>query len=227
MIISKKKNSNNVENIDETNEKSVLDAMMKKFTEKYRSQISDQFYYISKTEHECPQCQRVLKYSSLIHYACGLYPERATKYLDRKDIDVIDLFKHYRKKRLYVDENEQCNFCGQVQNDINRTKIFYTCPPNIILQIDYSRWDSFKLTINEYINLAEFVQLKNMLPTNYMLMGAIFTEMKEGEPRKYVSYTRDSNNQWKYFNGTSFIDSNFNELQNHSHLKALFYSATS
>ena len=222
-----KKNSNNEENIDETNEKSVVDAIMKKFTERYRSQISDQFYYISKTEHECPQCQRVLKYSSLIHYACGLYPERTTKYLDRKDIDVLDLFKHYRKKRLYVDENEQCNFCGKVQNNINRTKIFYTCPPNLILQIDYSKWDSFKLTINEYINLAEFVQLKNMLPTNYMLMGAIFTEMKQGEPRKYVSYTRDINNQWKYFNGTSIIDSNFNELQNHSHLKALFYSVTS
>ena len=219
-----KNNKNEEENIDETNEQSVVNAIMKKFTEKYISKISEQFYYISKTEHECPECQRILKYSSLIHYACGLYPERATKYLDKKNLDVIDLFKHYRKKRLYIDENEQCKYCNKVQKDINRTKIFYTCPLNLILQIEYNKWDSFTLTINEFINIAEFVQMRNMLQTNYMLMGAIFSETNSGEPRKYVSYSRDMNNQWKFFNGNSIVNSNFNELQNHKHIQGLFYT---
>ena len=213
--------------VDETNEKSVMNSIIKKFSEKFLSKISEQFYYISKTELECPECQNVIKYSALIHYACGLYPERATSYLNKTDLDVIDLFKHYRKKRLFVDENQNCQFCGKVQKNINRTKIFYTCPLTLILQIEYSKWDKFKLTINEYMNIAEFVQMKNYIQTNYILMGAVFSEMNNGESRKYVAYVRDNTNNWKYFNGNSITNSSFNELQNHSHLKALFYTVTS
>ena len=213
--------------VDETNEQSVLKSTMKKFSKKFLSKISEQFYYISRTEHECPECQRVIKYSALIHYACGLYPERAVKYLGKTDLDIIDLFKHYRKKRLFVDENTNCRFCNKVQKNINRTKIFYSCPLRLILQIEYSNWNSFKLNINEYINIAEFVQTKDIIQTKYILMGAIFSEAKEGEPIKYVSYTRDRNNQWKYFNGNSMNNANFYDLINHPNLKALFYSTTS
>ena len=213
--------------VDETNEQSVLNATMKKFSKKFLSKISEQFYYIARTEHECPECQKVIKYSASIHYACGLYPERAVKYLGKTDLDIIDLFKHYRKKRLFVDENVNCRFCNKVQKNINRSKIFYSCPLRLILQIEYSKWNSFKLNINEYINIAEFVQTKNIIQTKYILMGAIFSEEKEGEPIKYVSYTRDINNQWKYFNGNSMSNSNFNDLKNHTNLKALFYSTTS
>ena len=212
--------------VDETNEISVINDIIKKFSEKFISRISEQFYYISKTEIECPQCQRVLKYSANIHYACGLYPDRTTSYLNKTDLDVIDLFKHYRKKRLYVDENVECKYCGKIQKNMNRTKIFYTCPLNFILQIDYSKWDKFKLTINEYINIADFVQMRNYIQTNYILMGAIFSELNNGQPRKYVAYVRDATNNWKFFNGNSITNSSFNELQNHSHLKALFYSVT-
>ena len=213
--------------VDETNEQSVLNATMLKFSKKYLSKISEQFYYIARTEHECPECQKVLKYSATVHYACGLYPERAVKYLGKIDLDIIDLFKHYRKKRLYVDENVNCRYCKKVQKNMNRTKIFYSCPLRLILQIDYSKWNSFKLTINEYINIAEFVQTKNLIQTKYILMGALFSETNEGEPIKYVSYTRYNNNQWKYFNGNSINNTSFDDLKIHPNLKALFYSVTS
>ena len=68
--------------------------------------------------------------------------------------------------------------------------------------------------------------MKNLINTNYVLMGAIFSEINEGQPIKYVSYIRDKNNQWKFFNGNNYINSTFNELQNHPNLKALFYSTT-
>ena len=110
---------------------------------------------------------------------------------------------------------------------MNRTKIFYSCPLTLILEIDYSKWDKFKLTINEFINIAEFVQMKNMIQTNYKLMGAVFLETKENEPNKYVSITRDNTNQWRYFNGNSICNSSYNDLQNHPNLKLLFYSVTS
>ena len=218
--------SNEETPIDETDEKSVIKAIVKKFSEKYLSKISEQFYYISRTEQECPECQKILKYSASIHYACGLYPERAKSYLGKSNLDVIDLFKHYRKKRLYVNENVNCKYCGKVQKNMNRTKIFYTCPLRLILQIEYKKWDNFQLTINEYMNISEFVQMSNLIQTNYILMGAIFYESNEGESKKYVSYIRDNTNQWKFFNGESITNSSFNALQNHSNLKVLFYSVT-
>lgn len=58
-------------------------------------------------------------------------------------------------------------------------------------------------------------------------MGALFSETNEGEPIKYVSYTRYNNNQWKYFNGNSINNASFDDLKIHPNLKALFYSVTS
>ena len=68
--------------------------------------------------------------------------------------------------------------------------------------------------------------MKNLINTNYVLMGAIFYESNEGVSKKYVSYIRDNTNQWKFFNGESITNSSFNALQNHSNLKVLFYSVT-
>ena len=215
------------EPVDETNENAVLDRIKNKFCDNFLSKISEEFCYISKTVHECPECQKIVKYSANIHFACAVYPERAVSYLGKSDFDIIDLFKHYRKKRLFVDENENCKFCGKVQKNMNRTKIFYSCPLTLILEIDYSKWDKFKLTINEFINIAEFVQMKDYIQTNYKLMGAVFMETKEGEPNKYVSYIRDNTNQWKFFNGNSISNSTFNDLQAHPNLKVLFYSVIS
>ena len=58
-------------------------------------------------------------------------------------------------------------------------------------------------------------------------MGAVFMETKEGEPNKFVSYSRDNTNQWKFFNGNYISNSTFNDLQAHPNLKVLFYSVTS
>ena len=111
---------------------------------------------------------------------------------------------------------------------MNRKKIFYSCPLILILQLEYSKWNNFNFTIDEYINIAEFVQTKNLIQTNYRLMGAIFSEINGGDSNiKYVAYSRDMNNQWRFFNGNTMLNTNFNNLQNHPNLKALFYSATS
>ena len=210
--------------VDESNEKAVLSSTIKIFQEKYRSLISDLFYYLSKTVHECPECQNILKYSCTINCLCALYPNRTAIYLNKKDLNIIDLFKHYRKKRLYNDENLHCKYCGKVQKNINRTKIFYTAPFNFIFEVIYDNENSFNLTINEYINIYEFLERKDILNVNYYLIGAIFTEQNENKEKKYVSYCRNQLGGWVFFNGESFNNCTFNDLANHKQLKMLFYS---
>ena len=209
--------------IDHTNEQMVLAATMKRFSDNYRSKITDQFFYLSKTVHECPECQRIIKYSSDIFCLCNMRPDRAADYLGKTNLNIIDLFKHYRKKRLFVNENTYCKYCGKNQKDVNRTKIFYTTPFNLIIEIQKENDNKCKLTIDESINIQEFVEIKTCT-VKYSLVGAIFTEKKENEPIKYVSFSKKQNGKWIYFNGNTIQESNYNMLANHGNVKMLFYS---
>ena len=144
---------NEENNFDYSNEQQVTQHTIKTFTIKYKSMISELFYYLVKTINECSQCQKIIKYSCTINNICTLYPEKTAIYLDKKEINVIDLFKHYRKRRNYIDENINCQTCGKIQNEVIKTKIFYTSPNILILNINYSNEKEFKLKIDEYINI--------------------------------------------------------------------------
>lgn len=110
-INSKKSGINNINNEDDdnnnfgeniinfTNEKSVISSAIKKFVENFKTKISDLFFYLRKTIHECPFCKNILGYSSDICSTCSLYPDSASIYLEKSDLNIIDLFKHYQKKK--------------------------------------------------------------------------------------------------------------------------------
>ena len=119
-----------------------------------------------------------------------------------------------------------CKFCRKVQKDIYIKKIYYTSPINMIVGMDSSKDDKFNIKIEEYINISNFVERTDICKTNYRLIGAIFNEKNEDDDSmKYISYTKDTNGQWKYFNGKSMQNSNFDEVKNHKHLLSLFYTS--
>ena len=220
-------NNNEEENIDFTNENAVISATIKKFTERYRSKISDLFFYLTKTVHECPKCQSKIKYSTDIMLFSGFNPERAGIYLNKTDLNIIDLFKHFLKKRLFLDMNDNCQNCGTVIKDVNLTKIFYTSPRNLILNISSFNEDKYKLTIDELINIKDFVERTDISIVNYKLIGAIFIEKNQDE-RKYISICRNiqiNDGSWLYFNGNSIQNCTFNEIYNHKRLEMLFYTS--
>ena len=220
-------NNNEEENIDFTNENAVISASIKKFTERYRSKISDLFFYLTKTVHECPKCQSKIKYSTDITLFSGFNPERAGIYLNKTDLNIIDLFKHFLKKRLFLDMNDNCQNCGTVIKDVNLTKIFYTSPRNLILNISSFNEDKYKLTIDEIINIKDFVERTDISIVNYKLIGAIFIEKNQDE-RKYISICRNiqiNDGSWLYFNGNSIQNCTFNEIYNHKRLEMLFYTS--
>jgi len=220
-------NNDDEENIDFTNENAVISASIKKFQERYRSKISDLFFYLTKKVHECPKCQNNLKYSTDIMLYSGFSPERAGKYLNKTDLNIIDLFKHFRKKRLFLDMNENCQNCGTIIKDVNLTKIFYTSPKNLILNISSFNEDKYKLTIDEFINIKDFVERTDISLVDYKLIGAIFYEKNQDE-KKYISICRNiqlNDGSWIYFNGKSIQKCSFNELMNHKNLEMLFYTS--
>ena len=214
--------------IDEADENMVIKFAAKKFAENFKSKISDQLYFLVKKIYQCPECQRNIKYLTTFHCAYCLRPERCALWLEKKNINIIDLFKHSSKTRKFSDINLNCKFCGKMQKDINITKKFYTSPLNLVLCFDYSDEDEFEFKIEENINLSQFVERTDICKTNYRLVGAIFTEESEEDENndKYVSYTKTPNGQWKYCSGNNVQNSSFNELQNHKHIQALFYTTS-
>ena len=217
-------NNKKEEEIDESNEMAVISNVIKTFSEKYRSKISDLFYFLLKTETECPECQTILKYMGDIYLMCALSPARAALYLNKKDLNINDLFKHHRKKRLFIDQNINCPKCGKIQKSANITNILYTSPLNLILSVSGEKEDKYNLIIDEKIDIGEFVQRKDVSNVKYHLVGAIFIEQNEQEGTKYVSITRKENGGWIYFNGNTIQDCSFSDLANHKKLQMLFYS---
>ncbi len=211
--------------IDEADEQSVIKAAVEKFGKNFRSRISDQIYFLVKTVYTCPECNNNIQYLTSFHCAYCLRPERAAIWLNKKDLDIYDLCSHFAKKRLFYDIKKYCKFCGKVQNDIYITRSYYTFPINLVLEFDYSNEEKFNFKIEENINLFNFVERTDICKTNYRLIGAIFNEKNEDDSMKYVSYSKDINGQWKYCNGFSIQNSNFNEVKNHKGVQSLFYTS--
>ena len=212
--------------IDEADEQTVISCAVQKFRKNFISRISDQIYFLIKTIYQCPKCGKNIKYLTSFHCAYCLRPERCALWLNKKNININDLYKHSTKTRLYTDMKIYCKYCEEEQHEINITKKFITSPLNLILGFQYDDQDKFNFKIDEFINISEFVERTDICKTNLRLVGAIFTEKSEEDKIKYVSYTQDSNGQWKYFNGNTIQKSNFNELQNHNDVQALFYTSS-
>ena len=210
--------------IDESEEVEVMDSTCQKFQEKCRSKISNLLYFILKNSYQCVDCNNIIKTTTVFHCAYELFPERTAIRLGKKRVNINDCFLHASLTRISQGEQILCKFCDKTQKKYKLTKIFYTFPKNIILVLSYSNEKNFEIQIEENIDITQFVERKDICKPKYKLIGAIFNEQLEGEPKKYVSYTKE-NGQWKYCNGKYISNSDLNELRNHEHLEALFYSS--
>ena len=211
--------------IDESQEVEVMDAACQKFQERCRSKIGNLLYFILKNSYQCIDCNNIIKTTTVVHCAYELFPERAAIRLGKKRVNINDCFYHASLTRIYERDQILCKFCDKTQKKYKLTKICYTFPKNIILVLDYSNEKNFELQIDESIDITQFVERKDICKPKYKLIGAIFNEQLEGEPKKYVSYTREEDGQWKYCNGKYINNSDLNELRNHEHIEALFYSS--
>ena len=209
---------------DESNESDVIKKKAMQFVTEYRSKISDNFYYLTKMVEQCDKCKNIIKYYCIINSLCAMYPDKTAELLKKKNITVLDMFKHYNKTRPSTTKTF-CRFCNREIENVSRTKIFYTSPYNFILEICYDEPNKFNLKIDEKINISDFVERKDVSRVQYTLIGAIFIEKDNNGNEKYVSISKLPNGGWVYFNGNSIQKSNFGQIQKHKNLQMLFYTS--
>ena len=218
-------NEKKEEEIDDSNLEKIIENTCKKFQEKYRSILSDLIYFISQSIYQCPECDKCIKITPSFNCAYALRPERAAARFEKKNLTIPELFEHSGLKRIFSETNIYCKYCQKNENRVKIYKKLYFCPKNLILGFNYSNEDNFNLQIEEYIDISFMVERKDINKAKYRLIGAIFTEQIDDEDKKYVSYYKDKNNQWKYCNGRYISNSDLNEIQNHRKLEILFYTS--
>lgn len=213
----------------EKDEKAVLAEVVNKFTKFCHSKISDYFCYITKITDKCVNCGEVLKYHANLCMVCSLYPDRAVKYIGKKNIDVCDLFKHYEKERLYSIEGEGekvCSKCNISNKKFNRIKKMYSSPLIMVISLEYEDEKAFELSIQEDINICNFVQMNQLSKVKYHLTGVIYEEkIKEGDKdiTSYSSITKQNDGKWIFFDGKVIKNSSYNDIKSKSKPLFLFY----
>lgn len=211
----------------QNDEKYVLDSIIKQFTQNCHSKISDYFCYISKGVDRCKKCNGVVKYFANLHMICTLYPERCAKFLDKKQINIEDMMKHYEKERLFQGDEFTCPNCKEKLKEFNRKKKFFTSPLSLIISLEYENSKGFELNCEEYINIGNFVEKQAQCKVKYSLCGVIFEEtINEGEKnyKTYTSITKHSKDgNWTLYEGNSAKDCSFSDIKSKSSPLFLFY----
>ena len=188
--------------------------------------ISNEISFLYKKNLKCFLCEAVIKSHISQDYIISLFPNKAAKYLNKKEIDIRDLFQYYFSTEIYsIDKYHLCEKCGAIINKFKVNKTFYICPKLLILKIDNEGEKiDYNLSIEESINISDFVEKKEDCKI-YKLIGAIFIEKNLDNTEKYVSFSKMSDSDiWKYYDGTSIKNSNSDYLVKHENPKLLFYS---
>ena len=215
-------NSSNRETIDQANEESVMDNMIYKWKKSF-SKISDEYFYMEKIARQCLTCNNFINYEGNIKCIFSMYPDSIARSFKKPDINMIDLFEYFKKKRKYGDKKIYCKNCLKYQEKFYESKILYTCPPNFILHLKYEQYN-FNLMIQETIDIKDFVEQQEYCNTKYILTGAIFFESNDDDEKIFSSISKNINNEWIYFNGKEIKPSSFNDIQQHKNIQYLFYA---
>ena len=213
------------EKIDEFDKNKSIEFRCRQFQEDFRSKVSELIYSLGKSTYNCVECNNIIKEKLSFRCAYTLTPDKAANRLGKKKLTINDLFKYDCLSRLYEGSTIYCKYCQKNLNQVIISAGLYTSPLNLVLYFDYSKEDIFVIQIEEFIDISNFVERKDVNKTKYRLIGAIFTEQIDDEPKRYVSYAQDAFGQWKYCNGKYISNSDWNEIQNHEHLVNLFYTS--
>ena len=187
--------------------------------------INDNFFYTTKLVYQCFNCNNIIKENPKSDSICILHPGKSKNYLKKFDININDLFEYSRKRRKYSNKSEKvyCDFCKLSPDKVYKTNIFYTLPPNLIIQLDCYD-EGFNLIIEENIDIKDFIERNDICRSTYKLIGAIFFEYNDNREKVYKSITKNQNNKWLLFNGTNIYLSNIDEIKKNKNIKYLFYT---
>ena len=200
------------------------------FFKKECSIISDLFFGVTETTHECQYCKNFYNSQGLNNPICYNYqvfnsivfPLKYIKEMKKGDnigidedtVTLDDCFMYNQKEDLFTGNNKSfCENCKQYYDSKCKSKIYIA--PNILVIILYrgkGNIDDVKLDFTEKIDITKFVSLREKDKIKYKLYGVITHIGESGAAGHFVASCKSPiDNKWYRFNDG--VVSDINNLQ--------------
>ena len=200
---------------------------LKYFKDKFNSVISDLFYAMfntitcyqnCKVELHNVQCNNIL-----------FFPLQKVKEYKMKTENIVDLyecFDYYQKSDLIGEKSYFCNNCRKMADIVNTTKLLFG-PQILIIIFNRGRGLKFDVKINfsEYMDISNYVDYKQNMPTYYELVGVITHLGPANIEGHFIAFCKSFiNQQWYKYNDAMVSPSSFGDAKNTGVSYILFYS---
>ena len=219
-----KKGNNNLEainynQIDQTNEKIILNLFIEEFKNNYNSVISNLFYGLMETKSQCQGCN-IIKFNFQVYSFIEFPLEKVNEYCFRTgkrtyynmnnnknpDVDIYECFEYYHNIDLMTGDNKMyCNICNCLCDALYGT-LLYTAPNNLIIILNRGRGAVYECKVNfpDILNLSNYVKFKesNTLFELYAVICHIGPSSKSGH---FVAYCKNRMDKKWYLYNDAFV----------------------
>ena len=221
-----KKGNNNLETInynqiDQTNEKIILNLFIEEFRNNYNSVISNLFYGLMETKSQCQGCN-IIKFNFQVYSFIEFPLEKVNEYCFRTgkrtyynmnmnnnknpDVDIYECFEYYHNIDLMTGDNKMyCNICNCLCDALYGT-LLYTAPNNLIINLNRGRGAVYECKVNfpDILNLSNYVKFKesNTLFELYAVICHIGPSSMSGH---FVAYCKNRMDKKWYLYNDAFV----------------------
>ena len=213
------------------------------------SVISDIFFGFYETNTICLNCKNIYCSKGLMNPICYnygiinclIFPLEEVKKFKNKQlqtnniimnqnniVNLYECFAFYEKEEYFTGENQNyCNICKQNSNAIYKT-IIYSSPNVLILILNRGKGNIYniKLDFNEFIDITQFVIMKDKPKITYNLYGVITHLGKSGPSAHFVASCKSPVDKKWYRYNDAFVTQIVNlekEVINYGTPYILFY----
>ena len=186
--------------LDQFEEKKMLNNFLKEFSLKYHSKISDLFYGTMETKSQCQKCYKI-RYNFQIFNYIDFPLEQVNEYCINKrlnnncfdnnynqKINIIECFEYFVSNKSMTGNNKMfCCICNN-NNDTIYSKNIYSFPDYLIINLNRGK-DSlyqYKIKFPEKLNLLNFVSYKE--GNTYFELYALISSSINGH---FVAYCKN------------------------------------
>ena len=213
-VVSENKVDENWNQINQANEKEVLNTFIKEFSSNFNSPISHLFYGILETQSQCKGCN-VIKYNFQLYSFLEFPLQQVNQYYYNKgqrplftndgknpDVDLYECFEYNRKIDLMTGDNQMyCNICNKLC-DSTYVNYLYSGPNYLIINLNRGKGAVYecKVIFPEKLNIYNFISYKQGI-TAYELYAVICHLGPSSMSGHFVAYCRNRiDNKWYLYN---------------------------
>ena len=212
---SQNNNQNNIDDINQFDERQALNSFVKEYFGANKSIITDCFYGLMETKSKCCGCNYI-KYNFQIFSFLEFPLKEVNNYMfqtgrrlalvnqdgTNPDINLYECFDYYQKLDLMNGQNQMyCNICNN-NRDTYYGSTVYSLPNYLIINLNRGKGATYQCNVNfpEVLNLLNYVSFKN--GNNVLQLYAVICHYGPSSMSgHFIAYCRHrKNNKWYKYN---------------------------